>query len=287
MADGATEPGSAAEAMPAPDGAAPTGPEGEAPAEALIQDEQTSVLEEKVQEAEQAVQAFEQELHKEQGEEIDLTGLGGEGPLPGEVEGDGMGQEMDMQDIFSDANLTEKASNLANEHHESADEDYFGPSASSDLEASLDEPQMASLEDMFSTTASADPMASLFRTAANVEGFEVVNSFDEAANHFKSEHGKDDRDKDSDHDNDILSLLVEGLSEQEDGQERVKQDATPELETSAASKEASAKKPALKHIKASAGAPAAKTDINVADALFASIDAYEDERDARGPRGRR
>jgi hypothetical protein len=49
------------------------GPEG---AEALIQDEAGSVLEEKVHEAEQAVQAIEQELQKEKGEEIDLTGLG-------------------------------------------------------------------------------------------------------------------------------------------------------------------------------------------------------------------
>ena len=84
---------------------------------------------------------------------------------------------MEFDDMFSTANLQEKASNLANEHHEGADEDYFGPSASSDLEASLDEPQMASLEDMFAHEASADPMAGLFeRTASNVEGFEVVPS---------------------------------------------------------------------------------------------------------------
>ena len=292
MGDGAAEPGNAEEAMPAPDGAAPMGEPGPEGAEALIQDEQGSVLEEKVQEAEQAVQAIEQELNKEKGEEIDLTGLGGEGPLPGEIEGEpGMGgQEMEFDDMFSTANLQEKASNLANEHHEGADEDYFGPSASSDLEASLDEPQMASLEDMFAHEASADPMAGLFeRTASNVEGFEVVpSSTGEAANKFKAEHGREDRDNETDHDNDILSLLVEGLNEQEDGQERVKQDATPELETSAASKEASKKPASLKHIKASAGAPkAAAEEVNIADALFASIDSYEDERNARGPKQRR
>lgn len=288
MGDGAAEPGSASEAMPAPE-APMGGPEdGAAPAEALIQDEAGSVLEEKVHEAEQAVQAIEQELQKEKGEEIDLTGLGEpNGGLPGE--GEELGQEMEFDDMFSTANLQEKASNLANEHHEGADEDYFGPSASSELEASLDEPQMASLEDMFAHEASADPMSSLFeRTASNVEGFEVVpSSTGEAANKFKAEHGKEDRDNETDHDNDILSLLVEGLSEQEDGQERVKQDATPELETSAASKEAS-KKPALKHIKASAGAPAAAPQVDIADALFASIDAYEDERNVRStPKGRR
>src|SRR5208337_5274395 len=89
---GAAEPAGAADAMPVPE--APmeeeVGPEA---GEALIQDEQSSVLEEKVQEAEQAVQAIEQELNKEKGEEIDLTGLGGDGPLPGE---EGMpGQEIE------------------------------------------------------------------------------------------------------------------------------------------------------------------------------------------------
>jgi hypothetical protein len=137
---------------------------------------------------------------------------------------------------------------------------------------------------MFAHEASADPMAGLFeKSAANVEGFEVVpSSTGEAANKFKAEHGADGRDKESDHDEDILSLLVEGLNEQEDGQERVKQDATPELEAPAAAKEAAAKKPALKHIKASAGAPAAVEAVNIADMLFASIDSVEDERNSRG-----
>jgi hypothetical protein len=256
----------------------------EAAAEGLQQDDTQAVLKEKVQEAEQAVQAIEQEITKEESEEIDLTGLGNEGGpegLGGPEDGMGGEQSIDMQDIFSDSNLQEKASNLANEHHESADEDYFGPSPSSELEASLDEPQMASLEDMFAHDASADPMASLFgKSAASVEGFEVVpSSTGEAANKFKAEHGAENRDNESDHDNDILSLLVEGLPEQNDDQERVKQDATNELEAPAAAKEA-AVKPALKRIKASAGAPAAPS-FNVADALFASIDVVEDERNSR------
>lgn len=243
-----------------------------AAAEELKQDDERAVLKEKVQEAEQAVQAIEQQIDKEQAEEVDLTGMGGETPVA-------EGENLDMADIFSDENLTEKASNLANEHHESADDDYFGPSASSELESSLDQPQMASLEDMFAHEASADPMASLFeKSAANVEGFEVVNSFEDAANHFKSEHGKDDRDKETDHDEDILSLLTENLSEQSDDQERVSQDATPKLETPAA-KEAAAK-PGLKHIKASASAPATPV-VNIADILFASIDSYDEEREAR------
>lgn len=272
-------PPEAPEGAPMPEGGEDAGP---AAAEGLQQDDTKAVLLEKVQEAEQAVQAIEQEIVQEEAEEVDLTGIG-EGEVPGE------GSEMDMQDIFSDANLAEKSSNLANEHHESADEDYFGPSASSDLEASLDEPQMASLENMFSHEASTDPMAGLFeKSAANVDGFDVVpSSTGEAANKFKAEHGKDDRDTATDHDEDILSLLVEGLNEQPNDQERVKQDATPELETAAASKEASAaKKPALKHIKASAAPVTSPQSINVADALFASIDAVEDERNARGTRRR-
>jgi hypothetical protein len=279
MGDGATEPGNAADALPAPEAPAEEVPP--AAAEGLVQDDMKGKLLEKVEEAANAVQAIETEITQEESpaEEIDLTGLGtGEGLGGPEPEG----EEVNMQDIFSDTNLTEKASNLANEHHESADEDFFGPSASADLEANLDQPQMASLEDMFAHEASADPMASLFeRTAATVDGFEVVNSFQDAAKKFQSEHGTDDRDNKSDHDEDILSLLVEGLNEQDNDQERVKQDATPALETPAA-KEAS-KKPGLKHIKTSAAAPAVP-EANVADILFASIDAVEDERNIRGRR---
>lgn len=269
---------------PAAPGAGPADAEMPEPpdiaAETLQQDDTKAVLKEKVQEAEQAVQAIEQEINKEEAEEVDLTGLGtgegiGEAPMTEEP--------MDMADIFSDANLTEKASNLANEHHESADDDYFGPSASSELEASLDQPQFASFEDMFAHEASADPLAGLFeRTAASVEGYEVVPSFTgEAANHFKAEHGTENRDNETDHDEDILSLLVEGLSEQDNDQERVKQDATPELETPQAAKEAAAKKPVLKHIKASGPVAAPAPPENIADALFASIDAYDEERNAR------
>ena len=280
---GGEAPAADAPAIDAPaDGAAPEGEAGPEAAEALQQDDTKAVLIEKVQEAEQAVQAIEQEITKEETEEVDLTGLGtGEG-LPGAEAP--MEEPMDMENIFSDANLTEKASNLANEHHEGADEDYFAPSASSELEANLDEPQMASLEDMFSHEASADPMASLFeKSAASVEGFEVVpSSTGEAANKMKAEHGSDNRDNTSDHDEDILSLLVEGLDEQSDDQERVKQDSTPELET--ASKEASAKKTTLKHIKASSGTVAAPAAPDLADVLFASIDSIEDERNDRNRR---
>jgi hypothetical protein len=286
-------PAGSAEAMPPPESPEgmdmpENGGEGEGPAaaEGLEQDDTKAVLLEKVQEAEQAVQAIEQEITAEETEEVDLSGLGDDQPVgeQGPEENmDGVEEPVNMQDIYSTANLTDKASSLANEHHDAADEDYFGPSASSELEASLDEPQMASLEEMFSHSASADSMDSLFeKSASNVEGFEVVpSSTGEAANKFKAEHGSDDRDTATDHDKDILSILVEGLDEQEDGQERVKQDATPELEAPAATKEAS-KKPALKHIKASSGVPASANNINIADMLFASIDAIDEDRNTRG-----
>ncbi len=275
-----------AEAMPPAEGEAPAG---EAGAEGLVQDDAIENVKEKVEETAQAVQQLEQELTSETNEEIDLTGIG-EASL-GEGEPAGEGSELEMQDIFSDENMAEKASSLANEHHESADDDFFGPSASSDLEASLEEPQFAGFDEMFSHSASADPLAALFedvKTAAKVEGFEVVNSFADAANHFKSEHGKDDRDKESDHSEDILSLLTDGLPEQSDDQERVEQDATPKLETPGekkaaakpeAAKAAAVKKPVLKHIKTSAAAPKAE-EVNIADTLFASIDAAEDAKNA-------
>lgn len=268
---------------PLPEGgeSAPT-PAPEGAASDLVQEDQKEVLHEKVQEAAHAVQAIEQEISKEEAEEVDLTGIGeapieGEGEVPGE---EGEMSELDMQNIFAPEAMSDKVSALANEHHEGADDDFFGPSDASAMEASLDEAQFASLDDMFSTTASADSMASLFEvTASSVDGFAVVpSSTGEAANHFEADHGKDDRDNETDHDNDILSLLVEGLSEQKDGQERVKQDATNELEQPQA-KEAAVKaksKTALKHIKTAAPTPAAET--NPVDALFASIDAFEDER---------
>lgn len=288
MGDGAAIPGGADEAMPAP-AEAPMGeePMGDEPAaaEELQQDDTQAVLKEKIEEAQQAVQAIEQEVDKEESEEIDLSGMA-DGQGPADMMGEAPVEEpMDMQDIFSDSNLEEKASNLANEGHEAADDDFFGPSASSELEASLDDSQFASMDDMFTTTASADPMSALFggKSAANVEGFEVVpSSTGEAANKMKAEHGSDDRDNTTDHDEDILSLLVEGLNEQGDGQERVKQDATPELEAPAA--KSAAKTATLKKIKATAAAPAATQNVNIADALFASIDSVEDDRNSRTSR---
>lgn len=270
-----------AEATPAPEGAASE----------LIQDEQTEVLIEKVQEAEHAVQAIEQEISKEQSEEVDLTGIGDEAPVEdemGEVAPEGEMTELDMQNIFAPEAMSDKVSALANEHHDAAEDDFFGPTSASEMEASLDEAQFASLDDMFTTTASADPLSSLFEvTASSVDGFAVVpSSTGEAANHFEADHGKDDRDNESDHDSDILSLLVEGLSEQKDGQERVKQDATNELEQPQAAKEAAAKVKAkaktatLKHIKTAAPAPAQTETANVADALFASIDSFEEDRNS-------
>ena len=255
---------------------------GGAAVEGLEQNDTLANLKENIQEAAQEVQKLEMEVSTESQEEIDLSGMGEPGGLG--AEGEVVEEPIEMQDIFSDLNLAEKASNLANEHHESADEDYFGPSASSELEASLDKPEFASLETMFAHEASADPLAGLFeRTAASIDGFDVVNSYAEAATHFQSEHGKEDRDNKTDHDEDILSLLTEGLNEQSNDQERVKQDATPELETPAAKEASTSKKPVLKHIKAASGAvPIAS--VNVADVLFATIDAYDEERNAQGRR---
>jgi hypothetical protein len=271
------------EATPAPEGAASE----------LVQDEQTDVLKEKVQEAEHAVQAIEQEITKEESEEVDLTGIGEEAPVEGETgieeSPEGEMTELDMQNIFAPEAMSEKVSALANEHHDAAEDDFFGPTSSSDMEASLDEAQFASLDDMFSTTASADSMDALFHTASSVDGFTVVpSSTGEAANHFEADHGKDTRDNETDHDNDILSLLVEGLSEQKDGQERVKQDATNEMEAPQAAKEAAVKQPVkakaktatLKHIKTAAPVTAAADTANVADALFASIDSFEEDRNS-------
>ena len=236
--------------------------EGEESAGDMLTDEKKVVVEEKIEEAQEAIRALEQEILDEGEEEINLEAVFGE---------DGEGSE----------EMEEKVSALANEGDEKmAAEDYFAPTSAESLEASLDEPQMASMEDFFSLQGSdADPLASLIagvKTSAEVAGFDVLESFTgEAAKHFEQkETGKEDRDNESDHDGDLFAEAIEGITPEEQGAKRTPQDAVNELEQpkAAAAKTASAKPvekkaaPVVKKLKpvvASAPKP-----VDIASALF-------------------
>jgi hypothetical protein len=264
-----------AEAAPAPDapGGAPDGldappaeeppadlpPAEEAPAEdsaaEVLTDEKKMLVEEKIEEAQEAISALEKEILEESAE----------------------GEELDYSQIFNEENMDEKVSSLANEGEKQADgdgngEEFFAPSSSGSLEASLDEPQMASMEDFFSLKGSdSDPLAHLIageiKSAADVAGVEVIPAFTgEAAKHFESESATGEgRDNESDHEGDLFAEAIEDSKAEDGGFKRMKQDETNELEApKAASKGKEA--PVIKKLKpvvASSPKP-----IDIASALF-------------------
>ena len=197
----------------------------------VLSDEKKMVVEEKIEEAQEAIKALEQEILQEGEEELDLS------------------------QVFNEDEMEEKVSALANEgdeHTAGNGEEYFAPTSAESLEASLDEPQMASMEDFFSLQGSdSDPLAHLIageiRTAAEVAGMEVVPSFTgEAAKHFESDTATGEtRDNENDHDQDLFAEAIEEQTPEDGGFKRVKQDETNVLQSpKSSSKKASAAAPA-------------------------------------------
>ena len=242
----------AAEEAPAPIEEAPIGEEApieeapieEAPAELpidegaegdtageILSDEKKMVVEEKIEEAQEAIKALEQEILQEGEEELDLA------------------------QVFNEEDMEDKVSSLANEgdeHTAGNGEEFFAPSAAESMEASLDDTQIASMEDFFSLQGSdSDPLRALIagevRTAAEVAGMDVVPSFTgEAAKHFESETSDaDSRDNENDHDGDLFAEAIEDQKPEDGGFKRVKQDETNVLQApKSAKKTASAAAPA-------------------------------------------
>src|SRR5271157_4469912 len=248
------------------------------PAE-ILSDEKKMVVQEKIEEAQEAIQALEQEILQEGDEELDLAQVT-EGQPEETAEGQ-PGEELDLSQVFNEDEMEEKVSALANEgdeHTAGNGEEYFGPSSAESMEASLDEPQMASMEDFFSLKGSdSDPLASLIagevRTAADVAGMSVVpSSTGEAAKHFESDSATgESRDNENDHDGDLFAEAIEDQTPEDGGFKRVKQDETNELQ---APKSATKAKPAaakaqvikkLKNVTASEAKP-----IDIASALLGS-----------------
>jgi len=246
----------------------------------VLSDEKKMVVEEKIEEAQEAIQALEQEILSEGDEELDLSKMN-EGPEEVGPEG----EELDMSGIFNEdgsatEEMEEKVSALANEddeHTAGNGEEYFAPSAAETMEASLDEPQMASMDDFFSLRGSdSDPLAHLIageiRTAADVAGMTVIpTSTGELANKMETDTAKgESRDNESDHEGDIFAEAIEDQKPEDGGFKRVKQDETNELKLPTKSKESSAKTPVIKKLKAvTASAP---KPMNIASALFGDDD---------------
>ena len=254
--------------------AAPENPEGEA-AE-ILTDEKKEVLEEKIDEAQAAIKAIESEILEEGEEELDLAKLEGEeGGLEEGLELEGEeapeGEELDFSKVFDEGDMEEKAASLANEGEKEAGEedDFFAPSAAESLEASMDDDGMADMHDMFSMQgADGDPLASLIaglKTAEQVAGIDVIESFSEAADHFQQDEAtSDDRDTESDHEESLWAETIKGVTPEEQGAKRVPQDSVPQLEKPKAA--------VLKKIRTASGNDKAPKPFDIGNALFGSDD---------------
>ena len=123
--------------------------------------------------------------------------------------------------------MEDKAAALANEGEEHmAAEDYFAPTSAACMESVLDDSgmQVASIEDYFSMQgADADPLYSLIasenKTAEQVGGFDVLESFTgEVANKLKQhEAGPESRDNEADHDEDLFAEAMKDIKPEPQG----------------------------------------------------------------------
>lgn len=254
----------------------------EAEATEILTDEKKQVLEEKINEAQAAIQAIESEILEEGDEELDLAkleegeqgieGLEGLDDMEGEVAPEGE-QELDFSQVFNEDNLEDKAASLANEGDEKQageEDDFFAPSAASSLEASLDDDGMADMHSMFSLQgADGDPLAALIaglKTAEQVAGIEVLPSMTgELANHFEQDEvSSEDRDTESDHSDTLWAETIKGISSEEQGAKRTPQDAVPQLEKPKAA--------VLKKIRTASGSDKAPKPFDVGKAFWPDED---------------
>jgi hypothetical protein len=209
----------------------------------VLSDEKKMIVEEKIEEAQEAIKALEQEILQEGEEELDLA------------------------QVFNEEDMDDKVSSLANEgdeHTAGNGEEFFSPTSAESLEASLDgDMNVASMEDFFSLQGSdSDPLRALIageiRTAAEVAGMEVLpSSTGEAAKAMESNStDADGRDTENDHDGDLFAEAIEDQTPEDGGFKRVKQDETnilqaPKSSAKAASAAAPAKekKPVISKLK--------------------------------------
>lgn len=245
--------------------------EAEAPADdagAILTDEKKMVVEEKIEEAQEAIKALEQELLEENEEEPALA-LEEEG-APSEPSE----EELDLSSVFDQGEMEDKAASLANEGEEhTAAEDFFAPTSAAGMESVLDDSgmQTASIEDYFSMQgAEADPLYSLIasedKVAANVDGTDVLESFTgEVANKMKQhEAGPDGRDSEADHDEDLFAEAMKDIKPEEQGAKRTPQDSVPELQAPKSAAK-TAGKGSIKRVRPVVASP---KPVDIASALF-------------------
>ena len=262
------------------------------PAGDILTDEKKMVVEEKIDEAQNAIEQLEEEILEEgsedeeainemtepEGEELESEEVIEETPEGEEVEeeveeeGDGSESELDLAKVFDEGDMEEKVSSLANEGEKAAgDDDFFAPTSAVEMEAGLDDSGYSNIGDMFSMSGSADPLASLMgsvKTAEQVAGVDVVpSSTGAAAKHFlNDETSGESRDNESDHEGDLFAEAIEAAGEPEQqGAKRVPQDSVAKLEAP----KASAKKTAtIRRLK-----PVVATEsVNISAALLGNDD---------------
>jgi hypothetical protein len=206
----------------------------------------------------------------------ELEGEGDELNMEELPEGEGEGEELDFSKVFDPEGMDEKAASLANEGEEKSaagEDDFFGPSNASNLEASMDDDGMGDMHDMFSLQGSdGDPLASLIaglKSAAEVAGMDIVpSSTGEAADHFDSEEATgEDRDNENDHSGNLFFEALDSITPENQGAKRTNQDSTNELELPKAAKAT------LKKIRTASGSDKAPA-FDLGRSLFGK---YEDE----------
>ena len=174
--------------------------------------------------------------------------------------------------------MEDKAAALANEGEEHmAAEDYFAPTSAAGMESVLDDSgmQVASIEDYFSMQgADADPLYSLIasenKTAEQVEGFDVLESFTgEVANKLKQhEAGPESRDNEADHDEDLFAEAMKDIKPEPQGAKRTPQDCVPELQAPKSASVAPKKPDVRGSIKRVRPVIASPKPVDIATALF-------------------
>jgi hypothetical protein len=168
---------------------------------------------------------------------------GEEGSLLGQIEGvegdihsienevEQAGEEFDLNKIFNPEVQADKAQNLANQGdnmEEMGNDDFFSPSEMGDMMNKSEvggEHETAAPEDFFGKGASADPMSMFFGKEASED---VDVEMGDMASHFETDLPGDDRDSETDHGEDLLTDVLDSLSQPDMKQKR---DVEPNLET--------------------------------------------------------
>ena len=134
-------------------------------------------------------------------------------------------QALDLAGVFDPAIQADKANSLANEGEGATDDfngDFFGPSSHGEMEDNLDSSNPQNFFTDAPHTASLQLDAYLGKQAAEVD----VDGY-EAADHFATDLPADGRNAESDHSDDLLSQVLESISQETMEQTR---DVAPKLE---------------------------------------------------------